>query len=256
MDAIDLFFPRQVKCMFCKRETRVYGICDECYKSLPFITGISCHRCGGRMIGKGNVCVECKNRHSALDRNYAVLEYEDVIKGKVNSFKQGGVRYLGETFAYLIQEKYEEIADNIDVIIPVPISDSRRKSRGYNQSEILCNELMDTGKVNVNILTRPEDTPHQTGLGRKNRLENLKDAFKVKDKKSIKRKVVLLVDDIYTTGSTLNECARTLKDAGASKVIGLVLARAKPKIERILGEEKHKLEDKITSLAVGGYDVI
>lgn len=256
MDALDLFFPRQVKCIFCKRETRVFGICDECYKALPFIEGLICHRCGGMMIGKGNACVECKNRHSAIDRNYAVLEYDDIVKAKVISFKQGRVRYIGETFAHLIQEKYEDILDNIDVIIPVPISESRLKSRGYNQSEILCNELIDTGKVNTTILARPEDTPHQTGLGRKHRLENLKGAFKVTDKKVVKGKTILLVDDIYTTGSTLNECASTLKSAGASKVLGLVLARAKPKMEKVLGEEKNTIEDKITFLAFGGHDVI
>ena len=125
------------------------------------------------------------------------------------------------------------------MIIPVPISERRLKERGYNQSEILCNELP-KDLVKTEVFARIEDTPHQTGLGRSNRLSNLKGAFKVLDKKSIKGNVVLILDDIYTTGSTLNECARTLKSAGAKKVIGLTLARAKPKMEKVLGSLENK----------------
>lgn len=248
MFALDLFFPRQVKCIFCGRETKEYGICDSCYENLPFILPPTCHRCGGRMIGKGIVCVECKGRQSTLDRCYSILEYTDEIAKKINTFKQAGVKHIGETFAFLIDEKLQDIEGDIDIIIPVPISESRRKLRGFNQSEILCKEIMESGKVNVSILTRPTDTPHQTGLGRKNRLANLKDAFKVTDKKMIKNKTILLIDDIYTTGSTLNECARTLKDAGASKVIGLTLARAKPKMNKVLDDRQ--VDDKIISLAM------
>ena len=234
MHPLDLFFPRQVKCMFCGSETKVFGVCDACYKSLPFIKDPACSKCGGSLNTLGSVCVECKNKNSYLDRCYAVFEYTKDIQAKVISFKQGGVKHIGETFAYCIQEKFNNIEEKINLIIPVPISNERRKVRGYNQSEILCNELMDTNKVRLDILVRPSDTPHQTGLDRKHRLKNLKDAFQVIDKSKVVCKTILLVDDIYTTGSTLNECARTLKLAGASRVIGLVLARASYKTDKLL----------------------
>lgn len=253
MDILDLFLPKGVKCIFCGRETKEYGICKECYSHLPFVTGITCHKCGATMSGKGYVCVECKNKKTEIDRNYAVLNYDDLVKSKVISFKQGGVKYIGDAFAHLMREKYDVISENIDIIIPVPLSKNRLKSRGFNQSEVLCNELTELNKVRTDILARPEDTPHQTGLDRKNRLSNLKGAFKVNDKKAVRGRSILLVDDIYTTGTTLNECASALKSAGASKVYGLVLARAMPRMDRVLGKEKETIEDKITSLALGGH---
>ena len=116
---------------------------------------------------------------------------------------------------------------------------------------------MYTNKVNTTILVRHKDTPHQTGLSRENRLTNLSGAFEVTDKKLIRNKTILLVDDIYTTGSTLNECARTLKKAGASRVISLCLARTPIKLDRVLGSKsnpktKKKLqeEDKTESVNV------
>ncbi|MGN0961288.1 MAG: ComF family protein [Christensenellales bacterium] len=253
MYAIDLFFPRQVKCIFCGKETKVFGICDDCYKLLPLIKNPTCHKCGGRMMAKGKVCVECKNRTTALDRCYSTLEYTNEIQRKIISFKQNSVKHIGETFSYLISDKFDEIEENIDIIIPVPIGKNRLKIRGFNQSEVLCNELKEKGNIVLNILVRPDDTPHQTGLGRKNRLANLKDAFKVTDKTKVKNKTILLVDDIYTTGSTLNECAKTLKNAGASKVIGLVLARASYKLDRVLDSENK--DQKIVSLAFTNEDM-
>ena len=239
MDIIDLFFPRQVKCIFCGRETKEYGICEDCYDHLPFVEPPYCVKCGGHVIGKGHVCVECKKKETEIDSCYSVLYDIDDVAKKIVSFKQSGAKYLGESFAYLIEDKFKQINERIDMIIPVPISERRLKERGYNQSEILCNELP-KDLVKTDVFARIEDTPHQTGLGRSNRLSNLKGAFKVLDKKSIKGNVVLILDDIYTTGSTLNECARTLKSAGAKKVIGLTLARAKPKMEKVLGSLENK----------------
>lgn len=145
--------------------------------------------------------------------------------GEWSSFKEDGKKHIGYAFARLIEEKFEDIQEDVDYILPVPIGADRLKMRGYNQSEILCRELISTGKVKYDLLLRPKDTLHQTGLDRKHRMTNLKGAFKVADKKLIKGKCILVVDDIYTTGSTLNECALTLKNAGASKVISLTLCR-------------------------------
>lgn len=238
MGIIDLFFPRQVKCMFCKSETGEFGICDKCLEILPMIEEPSCNKCGGRLIGDGSVCIECKGRKLDYDRCFCVLSYEEDVKQKIISFKQNGIKHIGETFAWLIERKFNELNLNVDMIIPVPINDNRLKERGFNQSEILAGELVSTGKVNTNIIFRIIDTPHQTGLSRENREINLKDCFKVKDKKSVKGKIILLIDDIYTTGSTLSECARTLRKAGATKVYALCLARTPVESARVLGNTK------------------
>ena len=130
--------------------------------------------------------------------------------------------------------KLEEIKEEYDLIIPVPISKERLKEREFNQTEVLCNEIIKSGKVRNDILSRIKDTPHQTGLSRENRESNLKDSFVVNDKKQIKGKKILIIDDIYTTGSTINECANVLIKNGAKSIIALCLARTPIKLEKIV----------------------
>jgi ComF family protein len=236
MSIIDLFFPRGVKCVFCGRETEEFGICNNCIDKIEFVEEPCCIRCGGKVKGKTKVCIECKGRDFEFERNYSVLIYDGDVRDKIIAFKQSGHKYIGEAFSWLIERKFKDLGlmDKIDFIIPMPINDRRRKERGFNQSEVLCKELLETGKVDMTILTRIKDTPHQTGLSRENRENNLRGCFKVADKKKIKGKVVLVVDDIYTTGSTFNECARTLKKAGASQVFTMSLARAPIKKDNII----------------------
>lgn len=234
MFGLDLIFPSEVKCIFCGGETKDYGICEECYATLPFISGDTCHHCGGRIIGQGNSCIECKNKKFYIDHGYAILDYAGDISQKIASFKEKGSKYIGYAFAHLIEEKYNEMNEDVDIIVPVPIGEKRLKERGYNQSEVLCTELIPSGKVKVDILLRPKDTLHQTGLDRKHRETNLKGAFKISDKKLVKDKCILIVDDIYTTGSTINECAKALKEAGAKRVIGLTLCRTPVDRKRLI----------------------
>lgn len=244
MSVLDLFFPTNCKCMFCNCETPEFGICDNCYSMLPIIKGKTCEKCGGENHGRGAVCIECKNREHDFDKNYCVFHYTGDVRDKIVNFKQGGKKYYGYSFSWLIERKYLEIDENIDIIIPVPINETRLKERGFNQSEVLCEELLLTGKVDLNVLARVKDTPHQTGLNRENREKNLKGSFELLDKKKIKDKNILLVDDIYTTGSTLNECARLLKSKGANKVIGLCLARAVIDKSRIVEVSEKPIKGK------------
>lgn len=238
MSIIDLFFPRQVKCMFCGRETGEFGICDDCYANLPFINPPHCSKCGGTKTSGGRVCIECKGRELNFHKNFAILHYVDDVQKKIISFKQNGNKYIGEAFAWLIARAFSQLDINIDVVIPIPIHERRLKERGFNQSEVLVSELPHE-IVDMTIVTRVKDTPHQTGLNREHRETNLKDCFKVLDKKKIKNKVILLVDDIYTTGSTLNECANTLMKSGARRVYSITLARAPINSSRLL-EENNK----------------
>ena len=231
MSIIDLFFPRNVKCIFCRSETKKFGICDNCLSKLEFIKEQVCQKCGVSVNGKTKICIECKGKNFNFDRNYAVLDYDGDVRDKIIGFKQNGNKYIGEAFAWLIEHKYRELNldDKIDIIIPMPINDKRLKERGYNQSEVLSLELESTGKVNTSIIKRIKDTPHQTGLSREHREANLHGCFAVIDKKKIKGKNILIIDDIYTTGSTINECASTLLKAGANTVTSLTLARAEIK---------------------------
>ena len=225
MGILDFIMPQNLRCIFCSDEADNYGICDNCYKSLPFIKGRTCRICGGR-IDKFDVCNQCVEYAHKYEQNYCVLDYVDEIAMKIIQFKQFHHKIIGNTLAHLMCKYYDNLNLKADIIIPVPIHPQRLKERKFNQSEILVSEIAKKyGNVYTNILTRVKDTPHQTGLSRANRLNNLSDAFEVIDRKKVKGKTILLVDDIYTTGSTLDECASVLYKCGASHVYGLCLAR-------------------------------
>ena len=230
----DLFFPQGVKCFVCGIETSDLGICDSCYAKLPFIKGNICQKCGGEKLGSGKVCLDCKGRDYYFHKNYSIFHYEDNMQKYILSFKNGGRKYLGETFSKFIKNYLRHIKLEFDIIIPVPIHKNRIKERGFNQSEVLCQSL-DEFVVDNSVFKRVKDTPHQTGLNRENREENLEGAFEVVSPDKIKDKKILLIDDIYTTGSTINECAKELLKSGATSVNSLCLARARVnKLENIV----------------------
>ena len=223
----DILMPQTVKCIFCGREDNSIGICEKCYKELPFIHGRTCNKCGGHVKMDEIICLQCRNYEHIFNTNYSILDYDGIIKDKIIEFKQSRFKDIGSAFAHIMLDYFEKLKLDIDLIIPVPIHENRLKARGFNQTEILLTEIAKKYNklVNPELLKRIKDTPHQTGLGRINRLENLYMAFEVTNKKKIKNKKILLVDDIYTTGTTLDECARTLYDAGAKSVMSLCLAR-------------------------------
>lgn len=224
MKIVDILFPQTIKCFVCGKEINNFGACEECYPKLPFITGKTCDICGGRMIGESSICDECKNNKYYFAKNYSIFEYSDDMQKGILSFKSGR-KYLGNYFSDIIRNYILKNKLSFDIIIPVPIHKNRRKERGFNQSEILVESLKDIYTVDKDVMTRTKDTPHQTGLNRENRISNLENAFEIVNKDKIKNKVILLIDDIYTTGSTLNECSKTLLEAQSKEIICLCLAR-------------------------------
>ena len=222
MRIIDIFFPQRSVCMFCDNEESGFGICNECYNSLPFINGHTCDICGGRVVIGENFCTECKKYSHEFLKNFSILDYDENIRKKILSFKQYKHKEIGEMFSHIVEEYFSHIKRKFDVIIPVPIHENRLKVRGFNQSEILTSRLKN---VDTKIIRRIKDTPHQTGLSRKNRQENLLGAFEIIDSSKIENKTVLIFDDIFTTGATLDECAKILYEAGAKRVYCMSLAR-------------------------------
>ena len=226
MKLIEFFFPQNVKCLFCKTEDGGYGICDKCLSNLPFISGKACSKCGAP-INTGNVCFECKHTIHYFDKSFSIFNYENEIKQTIISFKQARKKYIAKPLSHIIADYFDKLEIPFDTIIPMPIHPNRLKTRGFNQSELLLDVINSRyGRVYNNVLVRVKDTTHQTGLSQANRQKNLEHAFKVVDKQKVRNKIVLIFDDIYTTGATLDECAKTLKKAGAVKVYGLTLAHS------------------------------
>lgn len=161
-----------------------------------------------------------------------IFKYTDIIRDTIIKYKFNEKSYLYKTFSYLIlnNEKIIKYINKYDYIICVPIHKKRKKSRGYNQSELIIKDVCKNNKnikMENDILIKIKNVKPQSSLDKKARVTNIKNAYilNMKNKEKILDKKILIFDDIYTTGSTANECARVLKTYGAKKVGILTIAR-------------------------------
>lgn len=210
-DVINIFYPNV--CGICDKISK-YDICPKCLKKL-------------------NNIKQCK-KHIYLKRNFTthmyIFKYEDMVREKFIKYKFYDQAYRYKSFSKFLQKdkKVCGFLKKYDIIIPVPISKNRNRQRGYNQSELIVKELSKTSTnihVLTNILYKQKNTLPQSSLNKIERQNNLKGAYKVENSEIIKNKKILLFDDIYTTGSTIDECARVLKLAGAKEIGALTLAK-------------------------------
>lgn len=170
-----------------------------------------------------------KDNSKHFDFLYSSLKYENIVREKIISYKFGEAAYLYKTFAKIIIKKAKiyRFLQTYDIIIAVPMYKTKKNVRGYNQSELIAKEI--ANKLNIefknNILIKTKNTKVQSTLSKNKRQENVKNVFDVKNKNEIKNKKIILIDDIYTTGSTVNECARVLKKAGAGEIFVITIAK-------------------------------
>ena len=226
----ETLFPSNITCIFCGDEIQSEegAVCNKCLEKLPYVKKI-CLRCGSPLKSKANYCLTCKNTERSFDIARSPLIYKDMVSNLIQNFKYNGKKYLAKYMAEYMAKSYEEIKKEkfeADLIVPVPLHIKRQKQRGFNQSELLAKELSKiiNVKVNVNNLVRNKVTQTQTKLSYLERQENLKDAFEIKNKTDFKNKTILLIDDVLTTGSTVNHCSEVLKKAGAKAVCVLTFA--------------------------------
>ncbi len=195
------------------------GICKDCGSSLPFLKGNRCKFCG-RELKHGDICHTCLEYRPVFAEGIAAFDYE-VLREGIARFKFDGARKDGEVFGRLMAEfllaDCEDWLQEIDFMTEVPLDTHKKKTRGFNQAEILCKSISaQTGLVyHEGILTRTRETIPQSKLSAKERQTNLRNVFTAKD---CGGKHILLVDDILTTGATLNACSRALYRHGAKKV--------------------------------------
>ena len=225
-DLQKLFYPRNLTCSVCKRENfSNRSICDECYNSLPFNKESICGHCGRVAAYPTEYCDYCKNRQTSVDSSRSAFEYLDPIRQLVMRFKYGGEKYLREFFAEELKPVFLKHVGYADVIVYVPTTNKKVRQRGYNQGEVLAREFRRFSQIPVvDAIQKIKETESQVGLTLKERRENLKGSFKVVDKKAVKDKRVLIIDDVMTTGSTVENIAEKLKSAGAREVIVLTVA--------------------------------
>ena len=222
---IDWLYPP--KCMFCQDilKVGVSDLCDICKDELEFISGDVCPVCGIPKDKPNKACNGCRNMH--FSRNYALFLYDGNPREAIKRFKYKPRPQYAKYFGRLLAERFSDGISECDAIVGVPLHKDRERQRGFNQADLLAKEIahnVDIIHLPKNSLLRVKQTKQQSSLGRHSRHNNIIDAFHVSDSNLFKGKTIALVDDIYTTGATLNECARIIKLAGATQVICISLS--------------------------------
>ena len=228
----NLIFPNHIKCIFCGDELNTRSLndtCENCLKTLPFIV-FACPRCGNPLKENDlSICLDCKNNNYAFDSAGAVFEYSGAVKDLIHNIKYNGKKYLIEPISNYLVQHYATSCVDVDYITSVPMLKAKEKQRSFNQSQLLAKCVGE--KLNipfVEFCVKTKETPSQTTLSIKDRKSNVIDSFDLNDsyKSTIKNKVILVVDDVFTTGATSNEICKTLIKNGAKACYVLTIAHS------------------------------
>lgn len=209
-------------------------ICRACLNKVKIIKEPKCQKCGKQLETDEKLyCKDCDGMNHIFDRGICIFEYTEELKKSLYGFKYGNKRCFRDFFGYAGAKKYRKLLKEwkVEWIVPVPMYHKKQQKRGYNQAEEFGQALAEyTGiKPDDKCLIRVRDTKPQKGLSKEERHQNLQKAFGVDIERVKGMKSVLLVDDIYTTGSTMDACAKVLKAAGVKKVYFMCVAGGKDK---------------------------
>jgi ComF family protein len=216
---LDLIFPKF--CLGCKKEGTF--LCEDCFSILEILTS---HQ---KFKGKN------------LADLYFPVNYENfLVKKLIQNFKYPPlIKELKKELALIVVSHFLLLNEKLDfsdfVLVPIPLSKKKLKWRGFNQAEEIAKELANFLKIPLisDCLIKIKETKDQVRLSEKERMENVKGVFFVKNREKIVGRNILLVDDVFTTGATMEEAARVLKEAGARKIVGIVVAKASPGQDKI-----------------------
>lgn len=223
---LQLIFPR--RCPVCDEIVRPYGrkICSGCRRKLRLLTPPWCLRCGKKLYDDGELCADCRCRNHTFVRGRALYEYSGVVSS-IYRLKYGKrqeyAEFFGEEIAYFLGDFIRKI--NPDGLVPIPLHRKRQKKRGYNQAALLA-EAVGRGMgipVYDNLVLRVKNTVPLKKQNPQERQNNLKKAFIIRQN-DVKLDTIILIDDIYTTGSTVDEVAAVLRSHGVRSVYVITLA--------------------------------
>ncbi len=226
---VRLVFPP--RCPYCREIlpwTSEVGLCGNCRKTFPYIKGNRCFSCGKGIPEGETLCADCRKRKHSFDQGTALITYTPKASRMILRMKNEGeqvtARWLGQEMARRLGETI--LLWQPDCLVPVPLTARKKRIRGFNQAELLAREIgreLDI-PVRTDLLFRQKASSEQKKLDYAERLNNMKEAFVVRQDKSIIPSRVLLVDDVATTGSTLDACTLALREAGAQHVFAVTAA--------------------------------
>jgi ComF family protein len=231
--ALDILFPPL--CHVCRKFIPAAGelhICPDCSELMPPILAPLCLVCGIPFVGAGNdhVCGACSTAPPHFDSARAALAYEGASRDLIHAFKYRNKTHLRRALAILTMEKLSDFirSHRPDLIMPVPLHRNKLAGRGFNQAVLLGEIFSERLKIPLDRrnLRRIRWTEPQVNLAAGDRRANVKGAFAINDSNLLKGCRVMLVDDVLTTGSTVDECGKVLKAAGAADVTVITVARA------------------------------
>ncbi len=218
-------------------------VCRPCLEKIAPLDGLLCRVCGEKLFSAhvqsedGPLCGLCRRVQPSFQRAVAYGSYDGELRELVHLFKYNGIKPAGAVLARLLAESIAQLSLPPQlVLIPVPLWSGRRKARGFNQAEAIARAFLhergpDGIQLETATLVRTRETASQTGLTRRQRRANVRGAFAVARPERIRGRSVLLMDDVMTTGTTVNECARVLRRAGAKEVFVATVARATKEVE-------------------------
>lgn len=226
----DLFYPPH--CVGCGGAIAEKWFCAKCAEDVTPVEAPRCETCSEPFsgeIGGEFVCTNCRGRAFHFTHAVGVMRSRGVVRELIHRFKYNGEVWLAEPLEEFLEQGLadERLAgEKIDAIVPVPLHSLRKREREFNQAEILGKSLSRRNKIAYSeALERTRYTTTQTRMDREGRMQNLRDAFRLRQNAGVQGKQLLLVDDVFTTGSTLDECARVLLKGGAKSVRALTVAR-------------------------------
>lgn len=239
LNGFENLFMKNHSCICCYKEisdeTR-FMLCENCNKNMEILSGKLCEKCGDFLNDKGDCINSCNKLNYCFDKNISIFYYTNSAARIVKNLKYGKKKYLAENIANIMVEYAKDFISDVDIILHVPASKNRIRERGFNQAKELAKFVAEkTNKKLIDAILKIKDTIHQAGGSQKERMKNLVGSFAIDEifADELKGKNILIIDDVFTTGSTLNECAKIIKNYKPKSIKTLTFAKTKFNLSQI-----------------------
>lgn len=224
---LELLYPKSTKCCVCGRDSRE-AICRNCMANLEYLEGRVCLKCGKGLEDDyiDSRCPDCQKDNKHFEMAFSCFRYKDMGKTIIHKLKYEDCRNISYVLARLMQQKLKDEGIRVQAVVPVPIHRKKLETRGFNQSRLIAERIAElTGITLWDCLERTKETTEQFKLDKLHRNLNVLNAFCINMLyNKIKYDDIVLVDDVYTTGSTVDECSRILKQYGVKSIYVITAA--------------------------------